>query len=544
MARWRGIFGRKGKRDSESEATPTDSRDAGDPATDLYPSPAGSTDAPAAERPEGKRPTWVEPDTGTAEWAPPSPVSGRRRRPEPEPDSTEAEAVDGESGELEAVAEEPVSDEQPASGEEVSETAEPEPAEPEPEPDSMPAAGSDTGDRIRVAADEAAQAAEMRSHDEILALERNLEQANASARAEVDELTSRLREAEARATQAEERAAELATEKEQVETRAREQATQWLRRQVAKLKAEAQQRVREEVERIRAEAAAADKPEAASGAEAEGLRSELQLAREEAEARVAEARDSGRREALEGPGGEELERRIEATRLEARTEVEAEMEREAEPRRKELERRALVGIGLDPRDPLRSLLLGGRERVRAEVAIARKAAEERFAALLGERERELQTERETRAKAIADSHERLGQIERQAIEAAERVSAAEQNLEDEKVRLREESAAQLEVAAEQARAVADAASAERMRDREEELSDAIAAAAKAEHDVESKVAEAEAKAREAEERSRELEAEAAAAISEVRQAAADWLRDQTKAVRAEAERAARSGDGG
>ena len=147
MARWRGIFGRKGKRDSESEATPTDSRDAGDPATDLYPSPAGSTDAPAAERTEGKRPTWVEPDTGTAEWAPPSPVSGRRRRPEPEPDSdsTEAEAVDGESGELEAVAEEPVSDEQPASGEDVSDTAEPEPAEPEPpaaepEPDTTPAA--------------------------------------------------------------------------------------------------------------------------------------------------------------------------------------------------------------------------------------------------------------------------------------------------------------------------------------------------------------------------------------------------------------------
>ena len=37
---------------------------------------------------------------------------------------------------------------------------------------------------------------------------------------------------------------------------------------------------------------------------------------------------------------------------------------------------------------------------------------------------------------------------------------------------------------------------------------------------------------------------AAAAISEVRQAAADWLRDQTKAIRAEAQRNARAGDSG
>ena len=48
----------------------------------------------------------------------------------------------------------------------------------------------------------------------------------------------------------------------------------------------------------------------------------------------------------------------------------------------------------------------------------------------------------------------------------------------------------------------------------------------------------------AEEHSRELEAEAAAAISEVRQAAADWLRDQTKSIRAEAERDARAGESG
>ncbi len=38
MARWRGIFGRKGKREGEPDATPTVSSDSGeDPATALYP---------------------------------------------------------------------------------------------------------------------------------------------------------------------------------------------------------------------------------------------------------------------------------------------------------------------------------------------------------------------------------------------------------------------------------------------------------------------------------------------------------------------------
>jgi uncharacterized protein YdcH (DUF465 family) len=179
------------------------------------------------------------------------------------------------------------------------------------------------------------------------------------------------------------------------------------------------------------------------------------------------------------------------------------------------------------------------ERVHAEVAVARKAAEERFSELLGERERELQEERESHAKAIASSHERLDRIESQAAEAAERVSAAERGLEKEKVELREESQRQLEVATEQARAVAEAAAEERIRDRKEELDDAVAAARQAERNVDAKVAAAEERAREAEERAKGLEGEAAAAISEVRQAAADWLRDQTKAIRAKAERAAR-----
>jgi hypothetical protein len=64
----------------------------------------------------------------------------------------------------------------------------------------------------------------------------------------------------------------------------------------------------------------------------------------------------------------------------------------------------------------------------------------------------------------------------------------------------------------------------------------------AESAVESKLTDADERARQSEERVREVEAEAAATISEVRQAAADWLRDQTKAIRAEAEREARAGD--
>jgi len=311
MARWRGIFGRKGKRDAEpaAESQPVD-----DPGTAVHPwtgkrapesaPPAGDpygtgdwervpeTDTNGEDNDES-RPVVIEPDTGTAEWAPPSPVAGRRREPEPpsteQPLEEDVEPAPDAEAEVEAEPEPEPEPEPDANAEAVSEQEQ----EPEEEPAAAPAPegdeAGDTGDRIRVAADDAARVAEIRSHDEIVALERNLEQEKASARAEIEDLASRLREAEGRVQQAEERAAEIAAEKEAVETRAREQATQWLRGQVTKLKAEAQQRVREEVERIRAEAAAAaDNPDAAaSGAEAEGLRSELQLAREEADAATA-----------------------------------------------------------------------------------------------------------------------------------------------------------------------------------------------------------------------------------------------------------------
>ena len=509
MARWRGIFGRKGKRKGEPEATPAPDDATHDPVTALYPTsgsqpleaPAEDTGdwEPTTDEPGGPRRVAVEPDTGTAEWAPPSRVDSRRPAPEAEAEVEPEPEVD---------------------------------LEPEPEPESAeieavvvvaePPAETDTGERIQVAADEAARAAEIRSHDEILALERNLEQARAGSRAEIEAMTIRLREADARARQAEERADRLAIERDQIEDRAREQATRWLRQQVIKLKAEAQERVRQEVERIKAESPAGG---AGEGVDAEALRSELQLAREEVDARVAEARDEGRREA-DGSDGD-IQEKLRAARAAGRSDALAEIEADEAPRRRELEEKALLAAAAQTDERIARIQADADERIRAEVAVARKAAEDRFTELLGTRERELQKEREDKAAAIERSHQRLTEIESRAVEAADRVGVAEKELEAEKVRLREESAAQLGVATEQANAVAEKHAAERMRDREEELEDALAAAAAAEKGIESKVAEAERRADEAEERSRAIEAEAAATISEVRQSAADWLRAQT-----------------
>ncbi|HEX6984670.1 MAG TPA: hypothetical protein VF170_04805, partial [Planctomycetaceae bacterium] len=138
MARWRGIFGRKGKRDDEpaAESQPVD-----DPGTALHPwtgnrapesaphtrDPYGTGDwekVPEAdtngENNDEPRPVVIEPDTGTAEWAPPSPVAGRRREPEPpsaeQPLERDAEPEDG--AEMEA---------DPEPGAEPRAEAEPEP---------------------------------------------------------------------------------------------------------------------------------------------------------------------------------------------------------------------------------------------------------------------------------------------------------------------------------------------------------------------------------------------------------------------------------
>ena len=142
MARWRGIFGRKGKRDAEpaAESQPVD-----DPGTAVHPwtgkrapesaPPAGDpygtgdwervpeTDTNGEDNDES-RPVVIEPDTGTAEWAPPSPVAGRRR--EPEPPSTEQPLEE---------------DVEPAPDAEAEVEAEPEP-EPEPEVPQEPVEGT------------------------------------------------------------------------------------------------------------------------------------------------------------------------------------------------------------------------------------------------------------------------------------------------------------------------------------------------------------------------------------------------------------------
>ena len=132
--------------------------------------------------------------------------------------------------------------------------------------------------------DEAAQAAEIRAMDEIIALEGNLEQAKSNAAAEAEELESRLREAEARALQAEERNERLAAEHEEIEAKAREAATAWLRKQLASLKAEARQRVKDEVDKVReeTEAQVREETEARIKAEAEEAERLIQEQREDA----------------------------------------------------------------------------------------------------------------------------------------------------------------------------------------------------------------------------------------------------------------------
>jgi len=526
MARWRGIFGRKAKR--EAEAT-----EAGvDPVTALYPSQQGDPD-PEAASPAERTEDWevserdqprqvtLEPDTGTAEWAPPSPVDSRRP-------SAEAEPVPEAQPDADAPADEepePEAAEEPRPAATVPESAAEERSD-----------GPDTGERIQAAADEAARAAEIRSHDEIVALERNLEQVRSTARVEAERMAERLRDAEAKAKEAEERADRLAVERDEVQANARDAATQWLRGQVATLKSEAQEQVRRELERI---GATAEGPGGAEAATIEGLRSELALAREEAQARIAEAREEGRLEAL-GSGGD-AEERLASARAAGRAEAEADMARNEEPRRRELEKRALEAAEAQTRERIAKVQADADERIRAEVAVARKAAEERFTQLLSVRERELQSERESKAEAIERSHDRLASIERQAVDAAERVAIAEQELETEKVRLQEQSAADLEVAIDQAKAVAEETVSERLRDRKEELDDALAATVRAEKDAQGKVDEADRRAEAADERAKAVEAEAAAAISDVRQAAADWIRGQTAALREEAVREARDG---
>ena len=96
--------------------------------------------------------------------------------------------------------------------------------------------GGDTQERIRVAAEEAADAAEQRSIEEILALEEDL------------------KAAEERATEAEARASQAESVREGQEAIGREAAAEWLRGQVRQLQRDAERSAEEQVRQAQREA--------------------------------------------------------------------------------------------------------------------------------------------------------------------------------------------------------------------------------------------------------------------------------------------------
>jgi len=363
-----------------------------------------------------------------------------------------------------------------------------------------PASSGDTGEQIRIAATGAAQQAEIRAMDEIVALERDIEEAREAAATEIEGLETSLRDAEVRAKAAEDEAAALASEREQFEDRAREAAKQWLRERIPELKAAARKKIRAEVERLRAEDGAAgdDRAAATTGngsalpqpdlqelveAETEELRRFHAKELAEAEARV----DAVRREERDR-AADELERRLH----EAATDPE-ERQRELAAARAEAESSAAERIS--------KVEAEADERVRSEVAIARRAAEEHFAEVLGAREEELERERVERIALIEESDRRLRQIDARASDAIGGVAVAEQHLAAESEQHRVETAARLS-------------------------------------------AEADERIEAAEERARQAEAEAEARAHKARLAATNWLRGEAQALRREGERSARSRNGG
>ncbi len=133
----------------------------------------------------------------------------------------------------------------------------------------------DTQERIRVAAATAAQAAEDRSIDEILALEDDLERAKREAAAQLEAMQVRLDDAERRATEASDNvaageaagaaAAEDETESaatdtgpEKTEREARAGASKWLRDQVKQIQDEAAATHKDEIAALQAKLSAAE----------------------------------------------------------------------------------------------------------------------------------------------------------------------------------------------------------------------------------------------------------------------------------------------
>ena len=144
----------------------------------------------------------------------------------------------------------------------------------------------------------------------------------------------------------------------------------------------------DEIERLRTEAR-------------ERVRSEVQRLRTEAEERRREERDA--RERLEREN-EELRRRLEESGSEP-----------ADPDAELGERIARIEADAD-------------ERLRSEVGVARKAAEERFAEKLAAREQDLERERQMMVEAEEAAERRLSGIEARLLEAVERVATAERLL--------------------------------------------------------------------------------------------------------------------
>jgi DNA uptake protein ComE-like DNA-binding protein len=236
--------------------------------------------------------------------------------------------------------------------------------------------GDDTQDRIRVAAEAAAQAAEERAHDEILALEQDVER----ARSEVEALRTRLQEAERgaadaedldeRVREAEERGRREAEGRARAEIEERvaaataaehraleERATQSADTTVIEIIERSDRRLQE----IEAQAGAA--AERVSAAEQQ-LAAETERLRAEADERVRRETETARREA-EKPG-REAEKRVATAVEQARKQTEERVRAEQQEHlRAETER----------------LRLQAEERAQAwEAAAAAKAAEARSAA--------------------------------------------------------------------------------------------------------------------------------------------------------------------
>jgi DNA uptake protein ComE-like DNA-binding protein len=134
----------------------------------------------------------------------------------------------------------------------------------------------------------------------------------------------------------------------------------------------------------------------------------------------------------------------------------------------------------------------------------------RLATELRAREEELEQERLAKAELIERNDRRLNEIEAQAQAAAERVSGAERQFREETERLRADAEARIAQKAEEAR-----------REIEEEAGQ--------------RAVESERRALAAEERLEAIQADAAKRSSEMRAAAADWLRGRAEELRREGE---------